>query len=558
MSLKFAQFPNRALALRQWLTNSILGQKQSAEPPPNLHEMPIEILVPDVPEPILVEVNAFASESTASLLGKLKGATPVANKIGAEYIQTDIALIDGSTNPVSGNAVFDAIAAKNALATSFTPVGSIAATNVQAAIEELDADVTGLSADSAKIDPTMIPGMIAGYDVSQTVRSGNLIDTWIDISGNGRDASASGSKSPVYGTFPNEYADGTSADRYSLASPIPINPKSMTVVVIYGGRRVPATYVAHYSIAAQNNDSTLGFLAAAGSVQFYNPVRQIGVLFDTGGINSSVSVFGVSSTQYVTNGVTFTGAANNPATTSIANIWGYAGAGGFVWRQERIALFVYNRKLSAAQIKGIENFYGVKKATRAMHLIADSFGAGVGASIQQLGYPRLVELATGVSLVGGIAQSGAKTDSLAGLEPSVVSGLNSSVAAGLNPIVLYDLGKNDVAANVSLVTTKANITSLLTQIKATGAKVVVLTVAPRVDGFSNSQTSGGYETARNDLNAWIRTQTALWNVVADVAANPLVGPQAAASGAYYSDGLHLSDAGQAVYRDVIVAAINSL
>ena len=51
----------------------------------------------------------------------------------------DNTVIDGSTNPVSGNAVFDAIAAKNALSTPFTPVGSIAATNVQAAIAELDA-----------------------------------------------------------------------------------------------------------------------------------------------------------------------------------------------------------------------------------------------------------------------------------------------------------------------------------------------------------------------------------------------------------------------------------
>jgi hypothetical protein len=451
-----------------------------------------------------------------------------------------------------------ATAAAAASDISNTPAGSISATTVQAAINELDADVTGLSAESAKIDPTMIPGMIAGYDVSQTVRTGNLIDTWIDISGNGRDASAVGSKSPVYGTFPNEYADGTSSDRYSLSSPIPINPKSMTVVVIYGGRRVPSDYVAYFSLAAQNNDSTLGFLAVAGTIQFYNPVRQIGVLFDTGALNSAVAVFGVSSTQYVTNGVTFTGAANNAATTSIANIWGYAGPGGFVWRQERVALFVYSRKLSAAQIRGIENFYGVKKATRAMHLIADSFGAAVGASSQQLGYPRLVELSTGVSIVGGIAQSGATTASLAGLEVSVVSGLNSSVTAGLNPIVLYDLGKNDVASNVSLITTKANITAQLTQFKATGAKVVVLTAPPRVGGFSGGQTSGGYETARLDLNAWIRTQTALWNTVADVAINPLVGPQAAASGSYYSDGIHLSNAGQVVYRDVIVAAINLL
>ena len=121
--------------------------------------MPIEILVPDVPEPILVEVGPYAAESTASILTKLKGATPVTNKIGAEYIQTDTLLIDGSTNPVSGNAVFDAIAAKNALATPFTPVGSIAATNVQAAIAELDVKKTTPMRVNVKAAPYYAAGV---------------------------------------------------------------------------------------------------------------------------------------------------------------------------------------------------------------------------------------------------------------------------------------------------------------------------------------------------------------------------------------------------------------
>lgn len=81
MTMNFSQFPRNALALRQWVANSIVGKKFV-----NLHEMPIEILVPDVPEPILVEVGTTASETTASILAKLDGAANVANKIGAEYL----------------------------------------------------------------------------------------------------------------------------------------------------------------------------------------------------------------------------------------------------------------------------------------------------------------------------------------------------------------------------------------------------------------------------------------------------------------------------------------
>ena len=81
MTINFSQFPRNALALRQWVANSIVGKKFV-----NFHEMPIEILVPDVPEPILVEVGTTASETTASILAKLDGAANVANKIGEEYL----------------------------------------------------------------------------------------------------------------------------------------------------------------------------------------------------------------------------------------------------------------------------------------------------------------------------------------------------------------------------------------------------------------------------------------------------------------------------------------
>ena len=81
MTINFSQFPRNALALRQWVANSIVGKKFV-----NLHEMPIEILVPDAPEPILVEIGTTASETTASILTKLAGATPLAGKIGEEYL----------------------------------------------------------------------------------------------------------------------------------------------------------------------------------------------------------------------------------------------------------------------------------------------------------------------------------------------------------------------------------------------------------------------------------------------------------------------------------------
>ena len=81
MTINFSQFPRNALALRQWVANSIVGKKSV-----NLHEMPIEILVPDVPEPILVEIGTTAAETTASILAKLDGAANLVGKIGAEYL----------------------------------------------------------------------------------------------------------------------------------------------------------------------------------------------------------------------------------------------------------------------------------------------------------------------------------------------------------------------------------------------------------------------------------------------------------------------------------------
>lgn len=404
------------------------------------------------------------------------------------------------------------------------------------------------------LDPRATGAMIAGYDINHTTRTGSDIDSWIDISGNGRHATADGTKSIVYGTPPNEYTGGYPNGHYTPASAIPVTPTGMTVIGIYGGRRMPSGYQPYYAVASMNNDNTLGFLATFGMVQFYNPTRQIGICFETGWMNSFAARWGVGETSYTTNGVKFTGAANGAATTAIAKIWGYAGPGGFGWCQERIALLFFNRTLSDYEIAGIERFYGVRPATRSLHLIADSFG-NWGATSQQVAYPHLVEIATGGSLVGLASQSGQVTG---GVDlPSMAQAVTNAVAAGLNPVVIYDLGKNDAASGVAAATTKANITAHLAGLKAAGADVLVLTLPPRSTGFSGGVNAGTYETARiSDLNPYIRTECSTNGYfLVDIAAHPGFDDAADAGGANFTDGIHLSNTGQVFYADLIVDEI---
>lgn len=88
--------------------------------------------------------------------------------------------------------------------------------------------------------------------------------------------------------------------------------------------------------------------------------------------------------------------------------------------------------------------------------------------------------------------------------------------------------------------------------RTAGWKVIVGTVLP--------STGAGYNTKRNAVNTWIRANWASFaDGVADQAADPVIGPDAAAADpTYYSGGLHPTAAGQLLMEPYWTAAINAI
>lgn len=404
---------------------------------------------------------------------------------------------------------------------------------------------------NVKIDPSTLSGLVAGYRVGDTIRTGSAIDTWSDISGNGYNATAVSTKDTVFLDGAEEYASGGS--RYLCSSPIPATFANMTILCIFGAGRVNARNgISSNTFALTNPASTGGgVLFNTGSAQFYNPVRLIGCVRNQNGKNAISLRYG-SSSRVRSNGILNSGAANSSASTiQFDNIWGYAGAGGFEWYPERVALYIYNRELTESELKGIDSFYSVKKSASALHVIADSFGDGVGATTAQNSYVRKLELAINKNLVC-TSSSGATWATFS--TSALSTALLSSVNAGLNPIAVLDLGKNNLAANMSVATMQTNFTTFANAITATTSKLVAVTIPPRNASFSGGATSATYESNRIVYNAWLKTQEGvLFDKIADTTANADL--ENINSSSYVFDQIHLSDIGHQEWANLIESSI---
>jgi lysophospholipase L1-like esterase len=405
------------------------------------------------------------------------------------------------------------------------------------------------------LNPLNVPGLVAGYNVNNTIRTGSSIDQWTDISGNGRHATPDGAKDTVFGTTGNEYASGTF--RYSPAISIPATlTTGMSMICIFGAGRVTARNSNNGTFAFTNPASNGGgVLFGSSTAQFFNLNRFAGCLRNQSGINSVSLLFNSSQSSIISNGIKNTTTGNASVVTSdFIDIWGYDGAGAHVWLPERVALYFYNRVLSDSEISGIEKWHNVKKPKSALHVVGDSFVQGTGASTAPLSYARLLEANTMLDgVISGVL--GQRASLFAG--NSFIVAVNSSVLAGLSPKVVLDMGKNDLAANISSATLQSAYTTLCNQIKATGARLICVSMPPRKSGFSGGTTSESYETERLSFNTWMRSQAGtLFDALADTGGDTDIGPASSIPGVYWSaDSFHLSDAGHAKWASIIEAVI---
>lgn len=501
---------------------------------------------PDVPPVGAVDIVYDTTEGTLAMRDAEGGVTAIGGAVDNAAVNAAIETDAAATRESLGlgaAAVVDSTAAGEALMTA-----------ADAAAQRTAMDVSQKNA----INPSSVPGMIAGYVVDQTTRTGSSINVWKDISGHGRDATFVSSKDTVAGTAPDEYA--ISGGLYTPSPTIPVDFTNHTMICIFGAGRINGRNAIESNSFALTDAAASGggALVASGTLVFYNATRTGGCLRNRTGKNAITLRFGAGTCSARSNGITDKVAVNGAASvTNFAHIWGYNGAGGFGWHQERVALYFYNRVLSDAEVAGIEKWHGVDTPTGALHVIGDSFVDGTGATAAQNAYCRILESATGVPLCahGGSGMTFAAMNSA-----RLATSITSSVSAGLNPVVVLDLGKNTLAAGTTDASMRTTYTTFCNAITATGADLICVSIPPRTAGFSGGADSASYESNRLSFNAWLRTQEGtLFEKLADCGGDPRVGDVADLSGANYSgDGIHLSNAGHAIWAEIVLAAYNAL
>lgn len=140
------------------------------------------------------------------------------------------------------------------------------------------------------------------------------------------------------------------------------------------------------------------------------------------------------------------------------------------------------------------------------------------------------------------------------------AGIATLVTRGSQVDALYDasrtnvlsvlIGANDLPS-LGAATWKANLKAYCQARQLAGWKVVLLTVLP--------QTTPGFNTIRNAANDLIYGDPTFYDALADVAADPTIGADAAASDlTYYSDGEHPTQAANIIIAPYVTAAIQAI
>lgn len=122
------------------------------------------------------------------------------------------------------------------------------------------------------------------------------------------------------------------------------------------------------------------------------------------------------------------------------------------------------------------------------------------------------------------------------------------------PYYVIWIGTNDVDSSSPEATIEANIQTLWTGRASLGFKVVACTIIPRGSFFGT-----GKETARTDINSWIRANWQNYcSALADFANDPVFSsPTAYTNTTYYStDQTHLTNTGYSVIAGIVSNALN--
>lgn len=412
----------------------------------------------------------------------------------------------------------------------------------------------------AVFNPALYGTLLAWYsvrDASPLTPEGQAITTLPDLSGNGLDATASGTLRPLYqnvgglaGRQFNIGVGGLNVTSVTLPVGLALDAQSFTVVIVgrlatNGGQQV---YVALGGSSPQFN-----WYQTSATVRGYHSVagaRNSSLLPNTG-IGIQAITGSASALKYYTQ-TSSASLAALPSGTMAGGRIGQSYAGGDWAYYECAHLLFYNSELSAGTLANLrtaalaEVWPTMGGKTWQAVFIGDSMTQGYGAANNP--YPRQM-----------LSQM-----SIADVADDWTFGYNGAfLASAPNPDTVYNgsyahkwcvvwMGTNDLSSGTTGAALHTTLSTYCSARRAAGWKVAVGTIAPRNDG----SWSAGKETQRLAYNtAILAGYTSYADALFDPASDSRLSNTADSS--IYVDALHMTATGYGYVAELAAAAINA-
>lgn len=394
---------------------------------------------------------------------------------------------------------------------------------------------------------------VAAWHIDNVEVADGKITQWNDLVGNRHLSQLDTAKQA---TFEQAGAVLVSGGSYEIAGGLTVNNRNHTIVWIGAPSRTwGAGQLANYGHFYQA-DGGISLEWVYTNTTLGTPTRYVPPLqIRQKGSSSYVVVGGSSDTRIATNGAFTSTSAFAAGTSNLTRLFSNSsGAGGSIAPVS--AVLIFNRALSENEVHSILGFFGaVEIGGDCIVALGDSITAGLTATDYGSCWLGRTAAALGTSVV----YSG-RGGQLASVIASIPSAQIIPPPAKRVTYTVF-LGTNDLAVGTGQESTlRTNISTILSRIRtaAPHARIVLFTILPRKSFFTAPQDNAGFETDRNSNNAWRRTLLgSSCDLLVDVAANSLIGPQAAADNTtYFSDKTHPNDAGHGVVAAVAIAAID--
>jgi len=231
----------------------------------------------------------------------------------------------------------------------------------------------------------------------------------------------------------------------------------------------------------------------------------------------------------------------------------YVNKDALFWKGDVTDLLLYDRVLTEQELQTIEYVLATKNGLTYRQIICDgdSRTAGSGASVYY-DYPSALQRSLGIVVrmrnfgIGGYPVSSMLLEAPIRIDP---------LRFKPDDVVVVFGGINDILAAHTPSQVYADLKAYWAARRAAGWRVVACT---EIDANSALAIAASWRTHRATLNTLIKSDSSLYDALADLAADTNIGVDGAADTAYFdNDKVHLSDSGYAVMAGLIKTAILS-